>query len=82
MSEKVRPASAIDRAERELIQAMGENPNRLSPGSVEVVGRSVSWDETCRSSIKRDRNGCLHARHSQAPHAAVDAFFDAMEAQP
>ncbi|MFP5368712.1 MAG: hypothetical protein ACLGIS_18125 [Actinomycetes bacterium] len=69
--------TAIERAEKALIKAMGEKPARLSPGSVEVVGRNVSWEETCRSSIKRGGDRCLHARYSIAPADAVEAFFEA-----
>ena len=67
-------AGMADRAERALIKAMGERPMRLALGSVEVVGRRVSWDESCQPKSK-----CLHFRTSSAPQEAIDQYFDALE---
>lgn len=63
-----------DKAELALIKAMGERPLRLVLGSVEVVGRSVSWDERCQTKGK-----CLHFRTASAPRDAIDQYFDALE---
>jgi hypothetical protein len=69
------------RAEKALIASMGEKPNRLVPGSLEVEGGSlISWTESCRAKGARsDVDACHHARYGSASREALDAFFDAWE---
>jgi hypothetical protein len=66
----------LDRAEKDLIKAMGENPRKLILRTVDVAGRTVHWEENCRATHKRSgAQACAHYRTALAPVEALDAFF-------